>query len=412
MRLYFIGWLILGALLCAAQELTAATESKINSDLVLVIDGKKIFPIGFTIPPPPDGKTPSGKNGIKELADAGATFMRTGAWGGDWDDETIAREQKYLDAAARYGMYCMPYLRKHARVASDADETELRQLLNRFKDHRGLGAWKGDDEPEWGKVPLEPLTRAYRVIKEVDPKHPVVIIHAPRGTVESLRRYNSIGDILGADIYPVGVPPGAHSLLPNKNISLVGDHTRIMMDVADGKLPVWMVLQIAWSGVTKPGKTLVFPTFEQERFMTYEAIINGARGLIYFGGSIKPALTPRDEKLGWNWTFWDSVLRRVVTEIGTKSPLYPALVAPNSKLPIRASGAPGVEFCVREVEGQIFILACKREGEKATVEFTGLPPRIAKGEVLFESSRKVKVAQGRFTDEFEPFGVHVYRFRR
>src|SRR5262249_33704141 len=32
----------------------------IDRDLALVIDGKKVFPIGFTMPPPPDGKTPEG----------------------------------------------------------------------------------------------------------------------------------------------------------------------------------------------------------------------------------------------------------------------------------------------------------------------------------------------------------------
>jgi hypothetical protein len=390
----------------------AGTKAIINSNMVLVVDGKKVFPIGFTMPPPPDGKTPDGKNAIKELADAGATFMRTGAWDGGWTDQAIAREQKYLDAAARYGMYCMPYLRENARIISDAREAQLRRILERFKNHPGLGAWKGDDEPEWGDVPLPSLQRAYRVIKELDPHHPVVIIHAPRGTVESLRRYNGVGDILGADIYPVGVPPGAHSLLTNKNISLVGDHTRIMMDVADGKMPVWMVLQIAWSGVVKPGKVLRFPTFPEERFMTYQAIINGARGLIYFGGNIRAAMTPQGAKLGWNWTFWDRVLRRVIEEIGTKSPLYPALVAPDSELPIQVSRAGGLEFCVREAGQEIFILACQREGTAGNVEFTGLPVAIAKGEVLFESPRVVAVKEGRFSDWFAPFDVHVYRFRR
>jgi NAD(P)-dependent dehydrogenase (short-subunit alcohol dehydrogenase family) len=40
-----------------------------------------------------------------------------------------------------------------------------------------------------------------------------------------------------------------------------------------------MVLQISWSGVLNPGKTLRMPTFPEERFMTYQAIINGARGI-------------------------------------------------------------------------------------------------------------------------------------
>src|SRR5207245_680835 len=97
----------------------------------------------------------------------------------------LDREQQYLDAAARYGLHCLPYLREHATVSSAEDEAQLRKILDRFKAHPGLGAWKGADEPEWGKRkrPLAPLIRAYQVIKEADPNHPVVIIHAPRGTV-------------------------------------------------------------------------------------------------------------------------------------------------------------------------------------------------------------------------------------
>src|SRR5947208_1493859 len=131
-----------------------ANRGIINSNLVLEIDGKKIFPIGFTTPPPPDGKTPAGKNGIAELADAGATFMRTG---GPWTAENLAREQKWMDAAARYGMHCLPFLRETAAITSPQREQHLRQIVNRFKNHPGLGAWKGEDEPEWGKQALEPL---------------------------------------------------------------------------------------------------------------------------------------------------------------------------------------------------------------------------------------------------------------
>jgi len=106
------------------------------------------------MPPPPDGKTPKGKNGIKELADAGATFLRTG---GRWTTENFQREQKYLDAAARYGLHCLPYLLEFASVASPEQEAALRRMIKRFKDHPGLGAWKGEDEPEWGKHPIPPL---------------------------------------------------------------------------------------------------------------------------------------------------------------------------------------------------------------------------------------------------------------
>jgi len=232
----------------------------------------------------------------------------------------------------------------------------------------------------------------------------------PRGTVESLRRYNGTGDIFGEDIYPIAYPPAEHSLLTNKTISVVGDHTRMIVEAVENKKPVWMVLQISWSGVIKPDHTLRFPTFPEERFMTYEAIINGARGLIYFGGNNLESLSPADEKLGWNWTFWKRVLRPVIEEIGTKGPLYPALVAPNSTQPMKVNIPNGIEFCVRENGNDLFLLACKSAGATAKAEFSGLPSSEGKGDVMFESPRTVQAKDGKFSDWFAPFEVHVYRF--
>ena len=307
----------------ALERAGAASHVSINSNNVLVINGNNVFPVGLTMPPPLDGRTPEGKDGLQELADAGATFMRTGTQGEDWDRATIEREQQWLDAAAKRGLYCWPFLRELASIGPEDTKKEamLREVVTRFKDHPSLLAWKGVDEPEWGKHPLAPLLRARDIIRELDSNHPIAIIQAPRGTVQSLRAYNAAGDITGMDIYPVGYPPGTHSLLTNKNLSLVGDHTRIIMEAAEGKLPVWMVLQIAWSGVIKPGKTLRFPTFPEERFMIYQAIINGARGLNFFGGNLPTSLNAGDAKLGWNWTFWRRVLRPLLDEIGPKSPL-------------------------------------------------------------------------------------------
>jgi hypothetical protein len=413
----------------AQTRASAGHRVVVNEDGVLVIDGRKVFPIAFTMPPPAGGRTPGGREALGELHDAGANFLRTGVIGGAWDDAALEREQQYLDAAARNGMYCLVGLREASAIGDKTDrdgrhEALLRRIVSRFKDHPGLGGWKGADEPEWGKVPVDSVVHAYRVIKEVDPNHPVWIVQAPRGTVESLRAYDPAYDITGCDIYPIGYPPGTHSLRPNKEISMVGDFARTMREVTagagggsgsgsgSGRKPFWMTLQIAWSGVIKPGKTLRFPTLPQERFMTYQSIVNGARGVVYFGGHLEQACTPEDAKLGWNWTFWNRALRPVVEEIGERSPLYPALVAPDAKLPVKVEGADGIEFCVREAgDGDVFLIACKREGATVEARFTGLPRELTDGEVLFESPRRVTAKDGTFTDWFAPFDVHVYRFR-
>jgi hypothetical protein len=49
--------LVLGVMPSPAQTGNHVT---INSDNVLVINEKKVFPIGFTLGPPPDAKTLSG----------------------------------------------------------------------------------------------------------------------------------------------------------------------------------------------------------------------------------------------------------------------------------------------------------------------------------------------------------------
>jgi hypothetical protein len=408
-----------------------AAKIVINGDGVLEVGdgGEKTFLIGFIMPPQPQARTPWGNNGIDEIASAGATFIRTGIIGPNsrWDDAALARERAWQDAAARNGMHCLVGVRYAGSVQDDKPENEraLRRVIEEFRKHPGMGAYYGIDEPDWGKHPVEPMERAYQIIKENDPDHPLWICQAPRGSVASMKRYDNCGDATGGDIYPISYPPGLHvlptakdvppQLANNSDISLAGDFTRMMMEVADnphGKKPVWMCLQISWSGVNNPGRTLRFPTFHEQRFMTYQTIIAGARGIIYFGGSNMPALADEDKPYGWNWRYWRRVLRPIVEEIGTKSPLYPALVAAESKLPVKVAPSDGIEYCVRETDDAVFLLACRRDRATTEVKFAGLPVPDQSSELLFESPRKVELKAGMFSDWFAPFEVHVYRFQK
>jgi hypothetical protein len=313
-----------------------------------------------------------------------------------------------------------------------------------------MGLWKGADEPDWGnqhdpkKHTPEEVINTARIIRQNDPNHPIWLVQAPRGTVQSLKRYNAGWDIGGIDIYPISYPPGVHSEEANKELSMVGDFTRMMREVAGNK-PVWMTLQIAFSGTTQPGRTLRMPTFPEQRFTAYEAIINGSRGLTYFGGGIPVTLNERDKPLGYNWTYWYKIMIPLFEEIGPKSPILDALLAPDSKLKLtlkaenppkrqvaskadetkEAGGEPrkfvqdittddvsAIEFLVREVGNDVYVLACKKEGPYVRVRFSGLPQNAQNGNVVFEEPRTVEVKDGSFADWFGPFEVHVYKFSR
>lgn len=409
---------------CSAFGATKVSFDAANN---LVIDGKTIFPISVAVLPPVDGKTPSGESAWQEFNKAGVNFARVAP--GDywdkhgWNPEGLRVAAKYLDQLASAKINAWLTLGDELAYVKADDERQhakLKEMIEMFKDHPALGGWKGADEPLWGnmntkgKRPPASIATTYKIVHQLDPNHPVLVLQAPRGTAADNAAYDPYLDITGMDVFPIGYPPGRHVPdWPNKEISMVGDWTKIIVEAAHGK-PVWMTLQVAWSGVAKPGKTLRFPTFPQERFMTYEAIINGARGINYFGGghNLSQTLSDRDRPLGYNWTFWERVLKPVIAEINDKSPLHDALLAPNSKLPVKAEGADGVEFTVREVKDAIFILACKREGDTAQVTFKGLPADVTVGDVLYESPRKVDVKNGQFTDWFGPEEVHVYRIGR
>jgi hypothetical protein len=397
----------------------------------LVVDGRKVFPLVLSDGPPLGAKAPNGNDALAELAAGGAGFIRTGrhVWSSRSIEQQIAAEREVLDAAAAHGLHCWLRLGNVPNLSAGelaSNEQLLTRIVRQLKDHPALGAWKGVDEPANPnrpvRVPVAGLVRAHRKLQETDPSHPLVILQAPLGTVPQLAPYRPAFDITGADIYPVSYPPGKHAGGRHRDIGVVGDVTRKMVRAAGGK-PVWMTLQVAWSGVIPseqhPGNVPRFPSLEQERFMAYQAIVNGARGLVFFGGHLIRIARPADAEAGWNWTFWERVLRPLLTEL-TSSAVAPALVAPNARSAVKASTG-GVELVTREADGFLYVVAVRRASGTSRVTFSGLPRRrdgqpITGGEVLFEyvddSFRTVAVSGNRFRDWFAQHDARVYRFQR
>jgi len=382
----------------------------------LLVAGKRVFPIVVSNGPPLTSVAPGGRNGLAELAAAGVGFLRTGTgnWTAEFADGQIQNERKALDAAAAHGLLCWTWLGRLTNLptaSGSPSEQLLTKVVNALKGHPGLGAWKGVDEPAFAGVAAAGLVRGYRRLRALDPQHPLVIIQAPRGTAADLKKYAPALDITGADVYPVGYPPGRHAARANKDVSVVGDVTRTMVSAAAGK-PVWMTLQIAWSGVLPPEHVPRFPTLLEERFMAYQAIVAGARGLAFFGGHLAPVMRPADAQSGWNWTFWETVLRPLVAELSSTA-VAPALVAaPGRKI---STDTADVGVATRAAGGFLYAIAVRRGQATSQVRFSGLPASVHSGEVLFEYAngafRTVAVAGSAFRDWFGPHDAHVYRFR-
>ncbi len=365
-------------------------------------------------------------------------MVRTGI--ADWQeaqlDAQIATERAKLDAAAAHGLTCWVWLgtlTNQPAGSPSAQDRMLVRVVEGLRGHPGLGAWKGQDEPRNPfhpalSVPVANLVRGRTALKALDPDHPLVVVQAPRGPVQDLVPYRRALDVAGVDIYPVGYPPGSHSDQKNKDISVVGDVTRWIGQAAGSK-PVWVTLQIAWSGViaTKadPGRVPRFPSNTELRFMAYQAIVNGARGLVFFGGHLTEVMAPADAAAGWNWSFWRQALQPLVQQLASAS-LAPALIAPAATARV-VSSSKDIELAVRQTAEFLYVIAVRRGGATTRVRFTGLPKSLRGGQVLFEfvqdpppppvvpanqKFRSIGVSDGGFADWFAPHDVHVYRFRR
>ena len=390
----------------------------------LLVGGKPVFPIGLSDPPPLGSTAPSGSDAWAEIARAGVRFVRNyTVWTAAGVAEQLISVAQELDAAPAHGLQLWLAL---AGVDGDLSQKALLdRIVDAVKGHPGLGAWKGVDEPAHGHVPAAGCIAVYEHLRIVDPDHPVVIIEAPRGpspgagsrdtplTAAAVAPYSAACDIHGIDIYPL--PPGAHAGGPpvNTDISVVGDMTTIIARATRRKA-IWTTLQIAWSGVLPP-HPVVFPTLQQARFMAYDAIIAGARGLFFFGGQFKQVMNPADRKRGWNWTYWEHVQRPLLIEL-TDPAHTAALTAPLAAPTIRAS-APDIALSARQASGVLYLIAARRSPvATGTVRFTGLPSGVAAGLVLAHPggnpARHLTVTGGAFTDPspFAPHNARVYRF--
>jgi hypothetical protein len=393
----------------------------------MLLGGKTVFPITLSAGPPLDGNDPvSGLKGGTEVARAGVKMLRIyPKWTAANVTAQIQAVKDQLSAASRFG------LRAWIGLFNAADnlikQDLLGQIVDGLKDSPALGAWKGADEPLWGAKDARGLADAYDFIRLRDPAHPVVIIQAPKAKVKTpqgkliekpltvglLRDFAAAGDIHGVDIYPVSHPPGWHAGRPNKDISVVGDLADILVQSAPGK-EHWMTLQIAWSGVLPPKFVPILPTLKQERFMAYQAIIAGARGLVFFGGDLKQVMSPEDAKAGWNWTFWHRVLKPVVMELNSDS-VGPALVAPPAPVNVKAN-ADDISLAARQDGRFLYLITVRRSASaNGPVRFSCLPAGVKFGAAMFEYDgkdfRTFRVTNGSFTDPFTPHDARVYRFK-
>lgn len=167
--------------------------------------------------------------------------------------------------------------------------------------------WYLQDEPDLYKTPPETLLALDREVKAWAPGRATAFVV---GDGRAAARYADSGDVIMVDWYPV----------PHLPLGSLGDHVGTTVAAAKGK-PVWAVIQaFDWRNYEQknPKKPRIgrFPDIVELRFMSYDAVIQGARGLWYFSYGRPDGSNLSDATEPW------FALAQVSREIAAMAPIF------------------------------------------------------------------------------------------
>lgn len=253
------------------------------------------------------------------------------------------------------------------------------------------------------------LLDGYRMLKALDPAHPVWMNHAPRNQIDQLARFGIAADITGCDIYPAPAYARGHSDLADRALTTVGAYTERMQAAAPGK-PVWMVLQgFGWADLwPRPEQTDEQrttgrrPSSDESRFMAYDAIVRGARGILYWG----TAYIEKDSEL------WGDLL----TLSAELDAIQHVLAAPDAPVALAVSHAPtwgsvdrGVRVLPKAASDGLWLIVVNEWPDPLQYTLEGLD--LFDGAAVHDAADQPAgtVAAGQFSHAISGYGVQVFR---
>lgn len=399
-------WLVPLLALALCQP-AAAASTRLDRHGTVVLDGRKVFPIALAKGPP--------AGGLAEVAAAGVTVLKVGP-ARDWRDADVAAAIADNRAAAAHGLHTWVNLSAFAQLRPGRwRESLLRHVVGSLEaDPSGaaIALWKGADEPWRYRMRPSSLRFAYCLATgrrrdwcagrpPADTGRLWVTVQAPRAGVWSLAPYSAVTDVHGVNSYPVAIGDF------DPELGEPGSWTNVL-SLATPNRAVWTTLQICWRWSYDAAGNVQLPTREQQRFMIYDSILNGARALAFYGGQNPKCWGQLDAAAGWNWTYWERVLEPLVREIGAGSPLAPALRNPGTTRELPTSDRSVRAISRRGRNGDLWVIAARRSGEEpADVTIGGVPTLRAD---VYTEARSLQAMGGALTDAFDRWAVHVYRF--
>jgi hypothetical protein len=284
--------------------------------------------------------------------------------------------------------------------------------------------WLQNDEPDNAQAkpggkgygpPTTPevIVDRYKKMKAADPLHRPVMLNLGMAVAwddwygrgvrshhpEDYPEYVKGGDIVSFDIYPASARTDNKEKAYAGKLNYVGNGVKRLVNWAGAKKPVWTCIE-----TTHIGNPEAMPTPRQVRDEVWMAIINGARGIIYFAHEFKPAFI---EAGLLHYPDIAEAVKKVDAEVQGLARLI------NDGKPIEGAkvDARDVTIMSRELAGEKVLFATGMEAGPIKAAFT-MPGLSGKKtlEVVGEN-RTVESVSGKWSDTFTGYEAHIYRVK-
>ena len=302
-----------------------------------VVNDRKFWPYGFYSHPDND-------NDMAEFVDAG---FNTGlSYGGCCQGGTLQAQIDRLEYLAQWGV--MGAVHAFSPVDQIYSETEatLEGWLDERNDTGAMLFWYTYDEPALYSIPKQEASDYYAALSGLDPDHPNALVAA---ALEDYHEYVDYTDFLMIDPYPAPEYPLSHVRECYNEAHLASGGTKRVMGV--GQSFDWYESY----GQAQEGHVWR-PTVREMRNMTYQYMVLGANGLLYFAYNYVHEQADR----------WEG-LKGVAAEV---TELMPLLVLPNSdKQVTRQPDTVQLDHALKELDGVYYLLAVSTWYDNLTVTF-------------------------------------------
>jgi hypothetical protein len=306
-------------------------------------------------------------------------------------DELQARGIRYLQTVNFYHRKNGQYREIEYPAAKQGEDELNTWVAQTLGAHPGLAGFYVMDEQPAEMVPT--VFRQYRALAAAAPGSITYGVLGD-GWENQAPLWRDAMDVMGLDPYPIVKPSGQN------DVAMVGEWTRMGQDAVKRSRPVWMVLQ--YFPLTAAGG---WPTEAELRAMSWMAIVEGARGLLYWSFGEKGLAwvkDPREREQRWN------ELVRVTKEIKA---LEPVLLAPDATVVSRESSNGAVRMLGKAgPDGARYLFAYNSRKTPSKVTWTLAAPATETFD-LATGKPGPSVENGAIAAELGPYEVRRLRIR-